>query len=142
MNVGGVGIDPEVMALRVTIEVQAQPVATHLTTNKNQRQVSAADVSLTSPGPACSLRDPVLAGSLSTECKVGTLYSSPLPPHTPDWMWQALQIGVPLGSLFLPPRLTVPSQCSLLCSHSSLMLQALLCCTCLGFSSLAQDGGR
>lgn len=41
MNVGGVGIDPEVMALRVTIEVQAQAVATHLTANKNQRQVSA-----------------------------------------------------------------------------------------------------
>lgn len=30
MNVRGVGIDPEVVALRVAIKVQAQAVATHL----------------------------------------------------------------------------------------------------------------
>lgn len=30
MNVRGVGIDPEVMALRIPIKVQAQAIATHL----------------------------------------------------------------------------------------------------------------
>lgn len=30
MNIRGVGIDPEVVALRVAIKVQAQAVATHL----------------------------------------------------------------------------------------------------------------
>lgn len=78
MNVRGVGIDPEIMALRITIEMQAQAVATHLTHEKEseagQRQQVPPSVSTTSSGPACSLRDPVLAGSLSAECKVGTLH--------------------------------------------------------------------
>lgn len=73
MDVRGVGIDPEVMALRITVKVQAQAVATHLAREKEpeagQCQQVPPSAAFTSPGPACSLRDPVLAGSLS-----------PLPP--------------------------------------------------------------
>lgn len=68
MNVRGIGIDPEVVALGITIKVQAQAVAAHLAGEKEseagQCQQAPPSASFTSPGPACSLRDPVLAGSL------------------------------------------------------------------------------
>lgn len=43
MNVWGVGVDPEVMALRITIEVKTKAVATHLARGGNHRPLAPAD---------------------------------------------------------------------------------------------------
>lgn len=49
MNVWGVGVDPEVMALRITIEVQTKAVATHLAQGGNHRPLAPADTSHAPP---------------------------------------------------------------------------------------------
>lgn len=43
MNVWGVGVDPEVMAFRITVEVKTKAIATHLARGGNQRPLASAD---------------------------------------------------------------------------------------------------
>lgn len=74
--------------------------------------------SFPSPGPACNLRDPVLAGALSAECKVGRLWQPAAllsPGHDVE---STIDCPVPLGSFLQPPALTVHPQYTLLWSHS------------------------
>lgn len=66
VDVRGVGIDPEVMALGIPIEVQTQTVATHLAHEGHHgtpMPANALSLSLTSPGLACVLGAVEPAGS-------------------------------------------------------------------------------
>lgn len=82
MNVWGVGIDPEVTALRISIKVQAQAVATHLAVTRSSGTSMPGDATfplLHLSWSSLQSWDPVLAGAPSAECKTGRSYGSLLP---------------------------------------------------------------